>query len=87
MRGKKTKEEFAPLRVFGANTGAHILDGQHRVGALEILLSQGVITPDHTVLVEVFENVDDARASENLHRDQRRAARPVCGHARRGARG
>ena len=76
VRGKKTKKKSSLL--FGsssANTGAHILDGQHRVGALEILLSQGVIAPDHTVLVEVFENVDDARASEIF--TEINAAQPV----------
>jgi hypothetical protein len=61
VRGKKAKKSL----LFGASkTGAHILDGQHRVGALEILLSQGVIAPTHDVLVEVFEDVDDARAGE-----------------------
>ena len=61
VRGKKAKKSL----LFGATkTGAHILDGQHRVGALEILLSQGVIAPTHDVLVEVFEDVDDTRAGE-----------------------
>ena len=76
VRGKKTKKKSSLL--FGSSsayTGAHILDGQHRVGALEILLSQGVIAPDHDVLVEVFENVDDARASEIF--TEINAAQPV----------
>ena len=61
VRGKKAKKSL----LFGASkTGAHILDGQHRVGALEILLSQGIIAPTHDVLVEVFEDVDDTRAGE-----------------------
>ena len=37
VRGKKTKKKSSLL--FGSSsayTGAHILDGQHRVGALEI---------------------------------------------------
>ena len=75
VRGKKTKKKSSLLFGASANTGAHILDGQHRVGALEILLSQGVIAPDHTVLVEVFENVDDARASEIF--TEINAAQPV----------
>ena len=75
VRGKKTMKKSSLLFGASTNTGAHILDGQHRVGALEILLSQGVIAPDHTVLVEVFENVDDARASEIF--TEINAAQPV----------
>ena len=75
VRGKKTKKKSSLLFGASTNTGAHILDGQHRVGALEILLSQGVIAPDHDVLVEVFENVDDARASEIF--TEINAAQPV----------
>ena len=39
-----------------------ILDGQHRVGAIEILLKRGVLSPSDEILVEVFPDVDDRRA-------------------------
>jgi hypothetical protein len=40
------------------------LDGQHRVGALAILLEKGVIRDTDEVLVEVFPNVCDTKASD-----------------------
>jgi hypothetical protein len=39
-----------------------ILDGQHRVGALKILLKNKVLTKGDQVLVEVFPDVDEKRA-------------------------
>jgi hypothetical protein len=47
----------------GDVVSASILDGQHRVGALDILLARGVLTPADAILTEVFPNVDDARAA------------------------
>ena len=40
-----------------------ILDGQHRVGAIDILIREGRLRPDDPVLVEVFPNVDDDEAA------------------------
>jgi hypothetical protein len=40
-----------------------ILDGQHRVGAIDILIREGRLRPDDPVLVEVFPNVDDDKAA------------------------
>jgi len=39
-----------------------ILDGQHRVGALEILLKNGVLAPSDEILVEVFPDVCEEKA-------------------------
>jgi GTP-sensing pleiotropic transcriptional regulator CodY len=41
-----------------------ILDGQHRVGALEILLAKNKLSSDDRILVEVFAEVDDERAKD-----------------------
>lgn len=38
------------------------MDGQHRVGALDILLKNEVLTAEDRVLVEVFPDVDDKKA-------------------------
>ena len=40
-----------------------ILDGQHRVGAIDILIREGRLRPDDPVLVEVFPDVDDDKAA------------------------
>lgn len=41
-----------------------ILDGQHRVGALDILLGKSVLSRDDRVLVEVFPDVDEQKATD-----------------------
>ena len=46
----------------GGVTAVSILDGQHRVGALDILLEKSIITAEDRVLVEVFPDVDDKKA-------------------------
>ena len=58
-----TKSAFS--EIFAAPTrSVSILDGQHRVGALAILLEKGVIRDTDEVLVEVFPNVCDTKASD-----------------------
>ena len=60
-----TNEQTSALaEFFGARTRAvSILDGQHRVGALEILLANGTIEKNTEVLVEVFPDVSDDKAA------------------------
>ena len=39
------------------------MEGQHRVGALEILLANGTMEKNTEVLVEVFPDVSDDKAA------------------------
>lgn len=59
----------------GPERSVSILDGQHRVGAIEILLRRGVIRDTDEVLVEVFPDVSDAKAAELF--TEINAAQPV----------
>ena len=61
--GKNKKSALSEF-FSGPDRSVSILDGQHRVGALEIFLKQGVINPTDEVLVEVFPEVCDQKASE-----------------------
>ena len=65
----RTKDQPTKKSVFaeffaGKARAVSILDGQHRVGALEILLSNGVMRDSDEVLVEVFPDVSDEKAAE-----------------------
>ena len=73
-RLKKKKSALAEFFA-GPARSVSVLDGQHRVGALEILLSNGVIRESDEVLVEVFPDVSDERAAELF--TEINAAQPV----------
>ena len=55
--GRRRTRDDAPRRTVS------ILDGQHRVGAIDILIREGRLSPEDPVLVEVFPNVDDDEAA------------------------
>lgn len=63
-RTREPNERGALAEFFGgAARSTIILDGQHRVGALEILLGNGVMRASDEVLVEVFPDVSDEKAA------------------------
>ena len=63
VKGGGARKKKGSKDSSGDVVSASILDGQHRVGALDILLARGVLKPTDAILTEVFPNVDDVRAA------------------------